>query len=205
MDFKELTLALTDQNTKEFEKAANHEMDSCIKHFERELITIRTGRAHPSLVEDIKVTCYGDSVMKLKELGSIAIPEARLIAITPWDKGVLGDIERAIMASDLGVNPVNDGTLIRIQLPELTTERRSELTKVLGKKLEECRIAIRNARKSFHNLIRDSEKDKKISEDHSRRLTDTLQKITDSFIKTAEAMAAKKEAEVSGIQRPFKL
>lgn len=205
MDFKQCDLTLTDQNIKEFENAVKKEMDNCIKHFERELITIRTGRAHPSLIEDIKVTCYGDTVMKCKELGSIATPEARLLVLTPWDKGVLGDIEKAIMASDLGVTPVNDGTIIRIQLPELTTERRSELTKVLGKKLEECRVGVRNVRKGFHNLIRDCEKNKKISEDHSRRLMDTLQKITDSFIKTAEQMADKKSADLSGAQRPFKV
>jgi len=205
MDFKEHELTLTDENQKRFEKAVQSEMDNCIKHFEKELITIRTGRAHPSLIEDIKVTCYGDTVMKCKELGAIATPEARLLTLTPWDKGVLGDIERAIMASDLGVTPVNDGTIIRIQLPEMTTERRSEMTKVLGKKLEECRVGIRNVRKGFHNLIRDSEKNKKISEDHSRRLMDVLQKITDSFIKTAEQMAEKKSADLSGTQRPFKL
>lgn len=198
MDFKKCEMTLTDQNTKEFEKAVQNEMDNCIKHFEKELITIRTGRAHPSLIEDIKVTCYGDTTMKCKELGSIATPEARLLTLTPWDKGVLGDIEKAIMTSDLGVTPVNDGTIIRIQLPELTTERRSEMTKVLGKKLEECRVGVRNVRKGFQNLIRDSEKDKKISEDHSRRLTDVLQKITDSYIKTAETKAEKKEAELTG-------
>lgn len=201
MDFKKVELTLTDQNTKAFETAVKEEMDHCIKHFERELITIRTGRAHPSLIEDIKVTCYGDTVMKCKELGAIATPEARLLTLTPWDKGVLGDIERAIMASDLGVTPVNDGTIIRIQLPELSSERRSELTKVLGKKLEECRVGVRNVRKSFHNLIRDCEKDKKISEDHSRRLMDILQKITDNYIKIADQKAEKKAADLAGLQR----
>ncbi|HEX2978119.1 MAG TPA: ribosome recycling factor [Candidatus Babeliales bacterium] len=195
-----ITLKLTEQNTKEFEKAMNVEMDKPIKHFERELITIRTGRAHPSLVEDIKVAAYGNSTMRLKETASITTPEARLIVIQPWDPAVIGDIERALRESELGISPQNDGSgILRVILPEISTARRDELVKVLGKKLEDARISIRNVRKDFHNLVRDSQKAKAISEDHSRRLSDLLQKITDDFIKKAEALAEKKEKEITTV------
>lgn len=193
-----IELKLTDQNTKDFEKHMNAEMDKPIKHFERELITIRTGRAHPALVEDIKVAIYG-TTMKVKELSSITTPEARLIIIQPWDVGTMYDIEKAITASELGVSPVNDGALIRIVLPEMSSSRREELAKILHKKLEDCRISIRNVRKDFHNLVRDSQKTKAISEDHSRRLSEILQKITDSFIAKAEALAEKKEREIKTV------
>lgn len=195
-----MTLILTDSNIKEFEKALSTEMDKVIKHFERELITIRTGRAHPGLVEDIKVSCYGGtSTLGIKECAAISIPEARLLIIQPWDKSILADIEKAISASDLGINPVNDGNVIRIQLPEMSSQRREELVKVLQKKLEEARVAARNIRKDFHNLIRDSQKNKTISEDHSRRLGDSLQAITDKFIDVLEKMAQKKEVEIKTI------
>lgn len=195
-----INLALNDSNIKEFDQLMKDELEKVIKHFERELITIRTGRAHPSLVEDIRVSCYdGESIMRLKELASIATPEARLITITPWDKGILGDIEKAIMQSDLGVSPVNDGTIIRINLPEMSSQRREELAKILAKKLEEARIAVRNVRKEFNNLIKDSLKDKQISEDHSRRLNEHLQKNTDDYIKKCEEMAEKKKREITTI------
>lgn len=189
-------LQLSDQNIKEFENALKEEMDKSIKHFERELITIRTGRAHPSLVEDVKVTCYGSTPMRIREVASIATPEARLITISPWDKNILGDIEKAILQSDLGVTPINDGNIIRITLPEMSSQRREELTKILGKKLEETRVSIRNTRKDFNNLIRDALKDKQISEDHSRRLNELLQKITDEYIGKAEQMAERKKQDI---------
>jgi ribosome recycling factor len=192
-------LKLTDQNTKEFEKVMNQEMDKVVKHFERELVTIRTGRAHPSLVEDIKVVCYGGSPLRLKEIASISTPEARLIVIQPWDPAILNDIEKTLLTSDLGVTPVNDGAYIRIILPEMSTQRREELTKILSKKTEEARISIRNIRKNFHNLVRDAQKNKEISEDHSRRLNDIVQKITDLFIAKIDELSQKKEKEIRTI------
>ena len=192
-------LKLTDNNQKDFEKAIAVEMENPIKHFERELIAIRTGRAHASLIENIKVTCYGSKVMNLKEVSSIAVPDARLITVQPWDMAIIGDIEKAITNSELGVTPVNDGNLIRIRLPEMSSARRDELVKVLHKKLEDARISIRNIRKDFHNLIRDSEKAKQISEDHSKRLGDVLQKTTDKHIQTVEQMSQKKETEIKTI------
>lgn len=195
-----VNLILNDNNIKDFEKAINTEMDKVIKHFERELVSIRTGRAHTGLVEDIKVSCYdGTSTLSMKECSAISTPDARLILIQPWDKGILADIEKAIIASDLGINPVNDGNVIRIVLPEMSSARRDELVKLLHKKLEDARIGVRNIRKDFHNLVRDSQKNKTISEDHSRRLSDSLQNLTDKFIALLEKMAEKKELEVKTI------
>lgn len=194
-----IDLVLTDDNAKAFEQAMNQEMEKAVKHFERELITIRTGRAHPSLVEDVPVSCYGATTMKLREIASIAVPEVRIITIQPWDVGVLGDIEKALASSDLGVTPVNDGTIIRITLPEMSSQRRDELVKILKKKLEEAKIAIRNIRKDFNNLVRDALKDKTISEDHSRRLNDILQKQTNEFVGRCDTMSEKKEKEVTTI------
>jgi len=195
-----IDLELTDQNQKEFEKAMSDEMDKVIKHFERELVTIRTGRAHPALVEGIKVSCYGgSSQMSIRELASVSAPGANLLVIEPWDKSIITEIEKAIGASDLGVTPENDGNIIRIRLPEMSSARREELTKILGKKLEEAKISIRNIRKDFHNLIRSSEKEKSISEDHARRLHDVLQDITDKYCKICDQMAEKKEKDIKTI------
>lgn len=188
----------SDISVKDFEKLIAPEMDKAVKHFEKDILTIRTGRANPAMVEDVKVACYGDSVMKLKELAAISAPDARLIVIQAWDKTVLADIEKALLSSDLGVSPVNTGELIRIQLPMMSTERREELTKSLHKKLEECRAAIRNIRKDVQNHVRDAEKKKVLSEDFAKNLLDALQKETDKFIAEAEKVSSKKEADIKG-------
>ncbi len=185
-------------STKQFEKNVDVAMDTHIKHFEKELLKIRTGRAHPSLVEDIKVQCYGN-FMNLKDIAAITAPDFSMIVVQPWDKTVLADIEKALGTSDLGVTPQNDGNIIRIILPKMSSTRRDELIKSLQKKLEECRISIRNVRKDFHNLIRDNEKAKKVSEDSSRRLQDLLQKITDKNIELADKLGSKKEEEIKSI------
>ncbi len=193
-------IILTDNNIKEFETAVNTDMDKPIQHFRRELITIRTGRAHPGLVEDVKVSCYdGTSVMRIRDVATISAPEARIIIIQPWDAGVLADIEKAITASDLGISPVNDGNIIRIVLPEMSSERRGELVKILHKKLEDAKIAIRNVRKDYNNLVRNCEKKKTISEDHKNRLDALLQTITDKHIKELDAMSVKKEQDIKTI------
>ena len=191
-----IELVLVENDSKSFEKAMQDEMSKAIKQFEGELVKIRTGRAHTSLVEDIQVTCYGAAPMPLKNLASITAPESRLITIQPWDAGIIADIERAIRTSELGVSPINDGALIRIQLPEMSSTRREELTKILGKKLEESRIAIRNVRKDFNNIIRDAKKDKLISENFFSRLSDLLEKITGNFIDKVEQLAHKKEQDI---------
>lgn len=182
-------------NLKAFEKAIEVEMDPYIKHLERELVKIRTGRSHPSMVEDIKVNAYG-TMMSIKDTAAISAPDVQLIVIQPWDKALIPDIEKAVGASDLGVTPFNDGNVIRIQLPKMSSSRRDELVKILGKKLEEARIAVRNVRKDVHNAIRDTEKGKKISEDLSRRLQDLLQKVTDKFTDLVDKAGAKKEGEI---------
>lgn len=188
---------LVENDQKSFKTSVDAEMTKSIKHFEVELLKIRTGRAHTSLVEDIQVSCYGGTtLMPLKQVASLAAPDARLITIQPWDTAVLADIERALSTSDLGLRPANDGAIIKIVLPEMSSSRREELVKVLHKKLEECRVGIRNVRKDFQNLVRDAKKDKKISEDFHNRLVDVLQKTTDTFIETAEKLGAKKEHEI---------
>lgn len=185
-------------STKPFEKSIETEMDSHVKHFEKELVKIRTGRAHTSMIEDIKVNCYGN-VMSLKDVAAISAPDVQLLVIQPWDKTIIADVEKAIAASDLGVTPFNDGNLIRVQLPRMSSSRRDDLAKILGKKSEECKIAVRNVRKEFHNLIREAEKAKKVSEDSSRRLQDILQKITDKFIELTDKLAGKKEEEIKAL------
>lgn len=184
---------ITENDTKTFETAMEKEMGQAIKHFERELASIRTGRAHTSIIEGIKVSCYGQAPVPLKTMAALAAPDARLLTIQPWDPSILGDIEKAILASDVGLTPINDGKLIRLQLPEMSTSRREELVKILHKKLEECRVAIRNIRKEFHNLSRDAKKNKTISEDFANRLDDSLKKVTNKFIGQAEQMSEKKE------------
>ena len=125
-------------------------MTGPIKHFEKDLSVIRTGRASASLVEHIQVDCYGQS-MPVKNVATIAVPDARLITIQPWDKSIINDIEKALLNSNLGITPVNDGEIIRLQIPQMSSARREELVKDLGKKAEEARLGLRNGRKEFHN------------------------------------------------------
>lgn len=189
------TVIFQEGNSSNFEASIKEAMQKPIIHYEKELLAIRTGRASTKLVEDIKVESYGQQ-MRIKELAGISAPEARLITIQPWDKSVLGEIEKAILASDLGVTPINDGTIIRIQLPQMTESRRVELDKILNKKTEECKIGVRNVRKDFHNQLREAEKNKQISEDFAERLSDVLQKVTDQFIAKADELHEKKAKEI---------
>ncbi|MBT4855857.1 ribosome recycling factor [bacterium] len=188
-----------ENNTKSFETVVNEEMEKSIKHFRHNIASIRAGRANPGMVEDIKVLAYeGTTEMKLRELASISTPDALQIIIQPWDKSTLVDIEKAIMNSEVGVTPQTDGELIRLRLPEMSSERRDELKKLLHKRLEECKIAIRNVRKDAHNSIRDAQRAKDISEDFSKRLNDDLQKITDKFTELSNQVSQKKESEITG-------
>jgi ribosome recycling factor len=192
-----ITITLVENDTKSFKTAMEAEMLKAIKHFEGELIKIRTGRAHTSLIEDLPVSIYGGAPMPLRQIASLAAPEARLLTIQPWDASTLNDIEKAIGSSDIGLTPRNDGTIIRLTLPEMSTSRRDELIKILGKKHEECKIGIRRVRQDFNNLIRDAKKDKKISENFFSRLSDILQEVTDKFTENSDQLAAKKEKEVT--------
>jgi len=192
-----IELVLTEGNSIPFEKAVQEEMTKSLKHFEHELVSIRSGRAHPSMVESLKVICYGgESELPLKNLASISIPEARVIVIQPWDQAVIPDIEKAIKNSDLGISPANDGNILRLILPEMSSQRREELLKILSAKLEGSRVSIRGVRKNLQNFVRDQQKAKEISEDFSKRLGELLQKQTDEFIKKVEELSSKKEKDL---------
>jgi ribosome recycling factor len=183
---------------KQFETTVEKEMESHIQIFEKELLKVRTGRAHPSMIEDIKVLVYG-SIMPLKEIAAVSAPDAALLMVQPWDKENIPAIEKALSTSENGLTPANDGNVIRLQIPKMSSTRRDELAKVVGQRLEQAKIAIRNVRKEIHNQLRDLEKSKTISEDYSRRVQDTLQKVTDRMVKKAEDISAKKEQEIKSL------
>jgi len=170
-------------------------MKKTVEGLKRELATIRTGHATPALIEHIKID-YAGTMMPLNQLAGISAPEARLLVIQPWDKSAIRNIEKAITTSDLGLNPVNDGNIIRINIPPLSEERRQELIKVVRRRLEERRIAIRNLRREAMDGFKESEKSKEISQDEHKRLADQLQKLTDSFITDAEQIGRNKETEL---------
>ncbi len=174
---------------------ADEKMDSSIESFRRELNGIRTGRAHPSLIETLPVDYYG-AVTPLKQLGSINAPEARLLTIQVWDRGAVQAIQKAIQASDLGLNPAIDGQTMRLPIPPLTEERRKDLVKMLHNKSEEARVAIRNVRRHSHEELRKAEKDGDLSQDDLKRSEEELQKITDRHIANVDIEAKKKEADL---------
>jgi ribosome recycling factor len=194
-----LGITIIENDVKSFQSSMEAEMDKSIKHLERELAKIRTGRAHTALVEDLPITVYGQQPMPLKSLAAIAAPDSKLITIQPWDSNIMGDIEKTIKESDIGITPVNDGDIIRLRLPDMSSSRRDELVKMLGKRVEEAKIAIRNVRKDFHNFVRDAKKDKTISENFFNRLNDVLQKVTDAFVEKTEQHRIKKEKEITSV------
>lgn len=176
-------------------KSARTRMSKSIQALETEFATIRTSRATPALVENIKVEYYGSQV-PLKQIASITIPEARMIVIQPWDPNALSEIEKAILKSELGVTPNNDGKIIRIILPPLTEERRQELVKLVKKLAEETKIAIRNIRRDANEEVRKLEKASEITEDDRYRAEEEIQKLTDEFIEKVEKVLEIKEQEV---------
>ncbi len=194
-----IELQLVENDVNGFQKPMEAEMSKTIKHFEGELLKIRTNRAHTSLVEAVEVAAYGQAPMPLKTLAVLSAPDARLISVQPWDTSIIPDIEKAIAASDVGVNPRNDGKVVYLQLPEMSSDRRDELVKILGKKEEETKVTLRNIRKDFNNIIRDAKKNKDISENFQKRLEDVLQKVTDTFVKKADEMADKKKKEITTV------
>lgn len=163
-----------------------------------ELVTIRTGHASPSLIEHIKVE-YGGVSLPLNQIASISAPEARLLVIQPWDKSNLRSIEKAIQTSDLGLNPISDGNVIRLTIPPLTEERRQELIRVVRKRVEEKKVVIRNLRRDAIDGLKDLEKNKDISQDENKRALNLLQKLTDGFIVDAEQVGRDKEAELTEV------
>jgi len=170
-------------------------MQKSIEVLQRDLGAIRTGHASPSLIEHLKVDYAGVPTL-LNQIASISAPEARLLVIQPWDRGSIDTIEKAILKSDLGLNPANDGRVIRINIPLLTEERRQELIKVVRRRVEEGRIAIRNLRHEAMDELKTAEKNKDISQDEHKRLQTQLQKLTDSFTADIEEIAKEKEVEI---------
>jgi ribosome recycling factor len=176
-------------------KELKERMGKSLKRLERDLAGIRTGRASTTLLEDIRVTYYGTPT-PLNQVATISVPEARLITIQPWDKSITKDIEKAISHSDLGLNPVSDGNVIRIAFPPLTEERRKELVKIVKKISEEYKVAIRNIRRDGNDELKEMEKEKLISEDENKRATKEIQKLTDEFIKKIDEITHNKEKEI---------
>ncbi len=174
---------------------AESRMTKSVEALKRELQTLRTGRASPTLVERLSVEYYG-TLTPLQQLATIHAPEPRLLIIQPYDKGSFGAIEKAILKSDLGLNPTNDGKVIRLSIPALTEERRREMVKVARKKVEEGRISLRNVRRDAHKDMSDFESEKMISKDELARAEEQLQRLTDRFTLEADKLGQAKEAEI---------
>jgi len=176
-------------------KNADSRMKKTVEALIKELSSIRTGRASPALVEHIKIDYHG-VITPLIQVASISVPEPRTIAIHPWDRTIINTIDKAILKSDLGLNPVNDGNNIRISLPALTEERRKDLIKAVHKRLEESRITIRNLRRESIDELKTAEKNKGISQDQDIRASEQLQKLTDSHIESINKIGKDKESEI---------
>ena len=174
---------------------AEARMQKAVDALKRDLATIRTGRASPALVEHLMIEYYGVPT-PLNQLATISVPEARLIIIQPWDRQALSSIERGVLKSNLGLNPTNDGTVIRLPIPQPTEERRRELVKVLKRRVEEGRVAVRNVRRDIVERLRAIERNKDLSQDENQRTQGQLQQLTDANIAHIESLAAEKEAEV---------
>lgn len=179
---------------------AKKKMKASLETLKKELATVRTGRANPSLLDTIHVEYYG-STMPLNQLAGVSVPEPSMLVIQPFDKGAMKAIETAILKSDLGLNPANDGMVIRLPIPPLTQERRKELTKVVNKMGEEIKTAIRNVRRDANEEVKKAEKDKAlhISEDAAKKALDDIQKATDQAIKEVEETIKHKDAEIMKI------
>jgi ribosome recycling factor len=174
---------------------AETRMKGAVRALEEDLAGIRTGRASPALVERLAVEYYGTPT-PLMQLATISAPEPRLLTIRPFDPGSLKEIERAILASDLGLTPSNDGKMIRLNIPPLTEERRHELVRVVKQRAEEARVAVRNVRRDVHNDLREFQREKVIGEDEFHRVEEDLQKLTDEYVEQVNKVAQRKEAEV---------
>ncbi|MBW1974211.1 MAG: ribosome recycling factor [Deltaproteobacteria bacterium] len=174
---------------------ARERMTKTLKNLESEYKRLRTGRASTALVEHIRVEYYGTPT-PLNQLATITVPEPRTIMIQPWDLSVVAEVEKAILKSDLGLTPNNDGKIIRINIPPLTEERRQELVKVVKKMAEEAKVALRNIRRDANEMIKEMKKEKQISEDDQFRGQEKIQKLTDEFVKKVDELLEKKEKEI---------
>jgi len=173
-------------------------MKKSLASLKRELSMIRTGKASTALLDGVKVECYGQ-VMPLSHVASVSVPEPRMILIQPWDRTIVGDVERAIHKSDLGLVPNTDGGVIRLAIPALTEERRKDLVKLVRKHAEEARVSMRNIRRDTNEALKKGEKDGKISEDDSHKTQDKIQKLTDKYIEQIDQTLAAKEKEIMEI------
>jgi len=180
---------------KELKKQAKERMEKAIDVLRKDFASIRTGRASLSLLDGITVDYYGTQT-PLNQVAALSVPEPRTIAIQPWEQRIIPDIEKAILRSDLGLTPTNDGKIIRINIPPLTEERRKQLVKVVRKRAEEARVAIRNIRRDLNEDLKKMEKNKEISEDELKRDLEEVQKITDEYIKKVDEVLEMKEKEI---------
>jgi ribosome recycling factor len=183
---------------KEIEKDTTSRMEKSVEALKHELSKVRTGRAHPSLLEQINVSYYGADT-PLSQVANIAVEDARTLTITPWEKPLVGAIEKAILSSDLGLNPATTGDVIRVPMPPLTEERRKELVKVVRAEAEQSRLSIRNIRRDANSDIKDAQKEKMVSEDEAHKAEERIQKITDSFIEKIENVLSTKETDLLAI------
>lgn len=174
---------------------SKEKMEKTVQSLSRELATVRAGRANPALLDKVVVDYYGTAT-PLNQLSNISAPEPRLLVIQPWDKSAIGDIEKAILKSDLGLTPNTDGNIIRIAIPQLTEERRKELVKLVRKMAEESRVAVRNIRRDANDEIKSMEKSGDISQDDSRRLQDEIQELTDEYVEKINEVLSAKEEEI---------
>ena len=179
-------------------KDAEERMGKALAALERDFAKLRTGRATTALVDDLKVDYYGTPT-PINQLASVAVPDSRTLTIQPWDRGAFPLVEKAILKSDLGLTPINDGKLIRISIPPLTEERRKDLVKVARKYTEETKVAIRNIRRDANDSLKKLEKDKAASEDDIKKATDAVQKLTDAQIAKADQKCQAKEKEIMEI------
>jgi ribosome recycling factor len=185
--------------TKDAMAAARTRMEKAVDDFRKELATIRTGRANASLLDNVRVDYYGTPT-PVNQLGSMTVPDPSMIVIAPWDQSAVGLIDKAIRAAELGLNPTNDGKVVRVPIPMLTEDRRKDLVKQLHKVLENHRTAVRNIRRDLKEAIEKLEKDKKISEDDKKRSLDELEKLSHAETKEIEDLSAAKEKEVMQIK-----
>lgn len=179
-------------------KSTEERMDKAVQAFKRDLTSVRAGRATPSMLDKITVEYYG-SQMPVNQVASVTSPEPRQLVIAPWDKGMLGEIEKAIQKSDLGLNPSNDGAVIRLIIPQLTEQRRQELVKVVRKMAEESRVAVRNIRRDANDDLKKMEKAGDVSEDDVRRGQERVQGLTDRFVAEIDKLAVAKEKDVTEV------
>jgi ribosome recycling factor len=186
-------------NTKEAIAAARTRMEKAVDDFRKDLATVRTGRANAALLDNVRVDFYGTPT-PVNQVGTVVVPEPTMLVISPWDPSIVGAIDKAIRASDLGLNPTNDGKVVRVPIPAPTEERRKELVKHIHKVLENHRTAVRNVRRDIKEAIDKLEKDKKISQDEQKRALDELEKVSHAETKKIEDLSAAKEREVMEIR-----